>query len=438
MSAIAHTLRTRLLGIGFIVLLAALIAMSILQFQHFFTPVVNVTLQTDQSGNQLNLGADVKLRGVIVGDVRSITTTGDGARIGLALQPDSVGLIPANVMARLLPKTLFGEKYVSLVTDGQPSGQSIRGDQTIYQDKSVYSAELQKVLNELLPLLRTLQPEKLSVALNAVATALRGRGETLGQTLVDLDDYLGQLNQSLPDLAADIRQLATVSNAYADAAPDILALLKNLTTTANTVVDQKNNLQMLFASTTVTADTTRQLLEANGNQIIQVADDSRPILQLLAEYSPEYPCFFKGLADTEARANKIIYDNRIHVTLEVSRSQGKYLKGHDEPQYGANSGPNCWGMPNPPVPFPAAKAPSGYDFGLQRNPLPLGGAATSALTDGGVSGKGGDMGTAGTTADQQTIDLLLAPELGVPPSQVPPVATLLFGPMARGTEASLS
>lgn len=430
MSAIGQTLKTRFLGIGFIIVLATLVTLSILQYQKVFTPIMSVTLQTDQSGNQLNLGADVKLRGVIVGDVRSISTTGQGAKIDLALQPDSVGLIPANVMARLLPKTLFGEKYVSLVTDGQPSGQSIRADQTIYQDRSLYSAELQNVLNKLLPLLRTLQPEKLSIALNAVATALNGRGETLGETLVQLDDYLGQLNGALPDLAADIRHLATVSNTYADAAPDILALLKNLTTTANTVVDQKTNLQKLFASTTVTADTTRQLLEANGNQLIQVADDSRPILQLLAQYSPEFPCFFKGLADTEERANKIIYDNRIHVTLEVARSQGKYLKGHDEPQYGANSGPNCWGMPDPPVPFPAAKAPSGYDFGLKRNPLPLGGAATSAV--------GGDMGTAGTSVDQQTINLLLAPELGVPPSQVPPVATLLFGPMARGTQASLS
>ncbi len=277
----------------------------------------------------------------------------------------------------------------------------------------------------------------MSITLNAVATALNGRGNELGDTLVTLNDYLGQLNGALPALQADIRKLASVSNTYADAAPDILALLKNLTTTANTVVDQKTNLAKLFASTTVTANTTRQLLETNGNQIIQVADSSRPILQLLAEYSPEFPCFLKGLTDTEARAEKIIYDNRIHITVEVVRNQGKYLPGHDEPEYGANSGPNCWGMPNPPVPFPAAQAPSGYDFGIARNPLPLGGTTTDLLTAG-ADPRGGDMGTAGTTADRQTIDLMLAPVLGVSPSKVPPVATLLFGPMARGAQVSLS
>ncbi|GAA1668125.1 MCE family protein [Fodinicola feengrottensis] len=437
MSKFGEVLKTRLLGLGFLLLLAILVTLSILQFQHVFTPVVMVTLQTDQAGNQLNTGADVKLRGVIVGDVRTISTNGTGAKIALALQPDSVGLIPANVIAQLLPKTLFGEKYVSLVTQGQPSGDSVRAGQTIFQDRSAYSAELQQVLNELLPLLHTLQPEKLSITLNAVATALNGRGNELGDTLVTLNDYLGQLNGALPALQADIRKLASVSNTYADAAPDILALLKNLTTTANTVVDQKTNLAKLFASTTVTANTTRQLLETNGNQIIQVADSSRPILQLLAEYSPEFPCFLKGLTDTEARAEKIIYDNRIHITVEVVRNQGKYLPGHDEPEYGANSGPNCWGMPNPPVPFPAAQAPSGYDFGIARNPLPLGGTTTDLLTAG-ADPRGGDMGTAGTTADRQTIDLMLAPVLGVSPSKVPPVATLLFGPMARGAQVSLS
>ncbi|WP_163567649.1 MCE family protein [Fodinicola feengrottensis] len=118
MSKFGEVLKTRLLGLGFLLLLAILVTLSILQFQHVFTPVVMVTLQTDQAGNQLNTGADVKLRGVIVGDVRTISTNGTGAKIALALQPDSVGLIPANVIAQLLPKTLFGEKYVSLVTQG--------------------------------------------------------------------------------------------------------------------------------------------------------------------------------------------------------------------------------------------------------------------------------------------------------------------------------
>jgi hypothetical protein len=46
-------------------------------------------------------------------------------------------------------------------------------------------------------------------------------------------------------------------------------------------------------------------------------------------------------------------------------------------------------------------------------------------------------GWAGTAAEQRVVDSLAAPALGVPADQVPDVATLLLGPIARGTEVSV-
>ena len=63
--------------------------------------------------------ADVKLRGLIVGEVRSVSSDGATAhrRPGAAPRARSAQ-IPRNVSARLLPKTLFGEKFVDLVHPG--------------------------------------------------------------------------------------------------------------------------------------------------------------------------------------------------------------------------------------------------------------------------------------------------------------------------------
>ena len=44
---------------------------------------------------------------------------------------------------------------------------------------------------------------------------------------------------------------------------------------------------------------------------------------------------------------------------------------------------------------------------------------------------------AGTIAEQSLVDAVAAPVLGVPTSNVPDVATLLFGPLARGAEVSV-
>ncbi len=194
----------RAYGVAFLVVVAALIGLSIASFQKVFTDVVMVTLETDRIGSQLQTSSDVKIRGLIVGEVRSIATTGDGARLSLALKPEMVGQIPADVSARLLPKTLFGERFVDLVPPAGAPGEPIRDGATIRQDHTTVAIELEKVFADLLPLLRTVQPEKLAATLNALASTLDGRGTRLGQNLVLVDRYFTKLNPHLPAIQADI------------------------------------------------------------------------------------------------------------------------------------------------------------------------------------------------------------------------------------------
>src|ERR1043165_8464080 len=103
--------RYQIYGVIFLVIAGMFVVLSIAFYRKTFTPIVPVTLETDHVGNQLRTGADVKLRGLIVGEVRGIEPKGDHAVLDLAMDPDQIGKIPANVTARLLPKTLFGERY---------------------------------------------------------------------------------------------------------------------------------------------------------------------------------------------------------------------------------------------------------------------------------------------------------------------------------------
>ncbi len=65
----------------FVVLVGALVGLSIASYLQVFTPVVTVTLLTDKVGTQMQDGADVKVRGLIVGQVRDIEVH-DGGRLG--------------------------------------------------------------------------------------------------------------------------------------------------------------------------------------------------------------------------------------------------------------------------------------------------------------------------------------------------------------------
>lgn len=432
---------TRVSGVVFLCVLALLVALSVAVFQKRFSDAVMVQLRTDHVGNQLQEASDVKVRGLIVGEVRSIESQGHGAVVNLALDPDQVGAIPANVRARLLPKTLFGERYVDLVLPQDPSRQSLHAGDVIGQDRSSTAIELEQVFDDLLPLLRTIRPADLSATLNAIATALEGRGERLGQNLVLVDDYLRQIQPHVPTLQEDVRRLADVASTYADAAPDLIRTVRNLAVTSQTVAEKQSTLAGFLAGTTGMARTATQVLGENSDRIIRVGRLSRPTLDVLARYAPEYPCLAEGLARWRSRINDAFSGNALHITLEIVPQRSAYVPG-EEPQWLEHRGPSCYGLPTPgwnqQNPYPGNHFADGTHGAATALDLAGAPAPTSAPGDGSAAGGQPPVdptsGPAGTAAEQAVTDALLAPILGLSPDQVPDISNLLVGPLARGTQ----
>jgi phospholipid/cholesterol/gamma-HCH transport system substrate-binding protein len=420
----------RAYGVGFLVVVALLVGLSVASFQKRFTPVVMVNLATDRIGSQLQTASDVKLRGLVVGEVRSITTTGRGATLGLALDPDMVDLIPANVSARLLPKTLFGERYVDLVSpQAGAAAQHIEEGDTIAQDRTSVAIELEKVFDDLLPLLRTVRPEKLSATLNALASALEGRGTRLGQNLVLVDEYFTQLNPKLPVIQADISGLADLASTYAVAAPELVRAATALVTTNTTIVQKKDQLAGFLAGTAGFANTTADFLQANGQRIIQVGRVQRPTLQVFARYSPQYPCITTAMTNWIPRIDEAWRDNLFHLTIEVTPQRPGYRPG-EEPQWRETRGPNCQGLPDR---FGTQEHPwrgNHFDDGTNHSSGAAGSALPSSFTGRGALGiPDPDAGLAGTVGEQLLVAALLSEGGTAQPSAI---TTLLAGPMLRG------
>src|SRR3954453_4512250 len=214
----------RLYGIGLLATAAAIVTLCLLAFEQAFTPFDYVTVHVARAGLQLLPGSDVKTRGVIVGSVDSITSDGNGATLRLRLNPAKARELPTNVTVRMLPKTLFGEKYVDLVLPAQPAAAHLTAGAVIAQDQTRSTLEIDQALNDLLPLLRTVPPVELNHTLTALATALSGRGEQLGQTIDQLHHYLQAFNPQLPQLHHDFSALADVTHTYAEAAGPLLRM----------------------------------------------------------------------------------------------------------------------------------------------------------------------------------------------------------------------
>lgn len=439
------TLRRRLLGMLLIVVIAAFFAATILFYDKAFTPTVPVTLRADHTGNELTAGADVKVRGLVVGTVKSVSTTGDGAVLDLSLQPGTVGEIPSNVTAQLLPKTLFGERYVDLRIPSDPSGVHLASGDVIGQDRTAEGIEVEKVLDDLMPVLQAVQPQKLSVTLTAISTALQGRGPQLGRTLTQLGQYVGELNPQLPTLEHDLKALTTTSNTYHQAAPNLLAALQNLTTTSRTLVAERANLQNLYGTVTTASDDLDDFLAANEDNLIQVSSASLPTLDTLARYSPEYPCFLKqmaGLVPTVDKAfGKGTNEPGLHATLEITVNRGPYEPGQDTPRYNDNRGPRCYATSPAPNPFPQY-APDGAIQDGSTHPAAAKSSGGGLVPDSRQAtstsaAASGDSGLPNSAAEQGFLAELVSPELGIRPQQFPGWGSELLGPLFRGTEVNV-
>ena len=429
-------LRRRLVGLVFLLVFALLIWLSLALYHKQFAPVSTVTLYTGSVGNEMHLGAEVMVRGVQVGEVRSISADGTGARLELAIQPDMVPHLPANVTAMMLPTTLFGERYVDLLIPAQPTVARLTAGSVIRQNHSADAVEVEKVLDNLLPALRASEPDKLSVTLTAIAQGLQGHGKELGQTLVQLDSVLRRYNPHLPALNNDIRQLAGVARTLNTASPNLLQALDDFTVTSQTLTSEQASFSALYATVTTASDDIRGFLDTNSNNIIQLSTDSTATLQILARYSPEFPCVLRDLRNFVPAADKLLGKGTNQPGLHVQAvilpvyANARYLPGVDTPKYGDNLGPRCYS-----VPFKGITLNDGTS--------PLSGGPTPKASDGGPAPKPSGAGVttraaiAGTPSENELVRELAGMALDKPPSKVAAWSSLLLAPLFRGTTVNL-
>ncbi|GAA1965760.1 MCE family protein [Amycolatopsis minnesotensis] len=431
-------LRYQVLGLAFLVVVALFFTVTVAVYKKAFVPVAMVKLETDHVGNQMRGGADVKIRGMVVGEVRDIRALGDHAELDLAMQPDKLGVIPANVSARLLPKTLFGERYVALQPPSAPVPGRLAGGTVIPQDRSSTAIELEKVLGDVMPLLQAVQPEKLSSTLTAVSSALEGRGTQLGKTLVQVGDYLGGLNPSLPALKSDISGLADAADLYQRAAPDFLQALSDLTTTSRTLVEKRQGLADVFATVSTASDDLGRFLEVNKDNLIRLTTTAQPTLDVLAKYAPEYPCLLQQLAESVPRAEAAFgkgTDQMNHVTIRFLANRTKYLPGVDEPKYDDKRGPRCYPQVPPPGRWPQYP-PDGPILDGSTHP-PAAKGATPIGGGGAPAAAPMPAAVANSPQEQRLVGTLRGAALGVDPAEVPNWSGLLVAPLYRGAEVEL-
>ena len=421
----------KILGVIFLALLVGGVWLTYAIFTKQFTEYDEVTLETSTLGLQLPERGDVKIRGVIIGEVLDYRPTADGAEVTLGIYPEETETVPADVTGQIVPKTLFGEKFVSLVIpDDSSTTESIQAGDVIEQTQT--ATEVEAVLNDLFPLLRAVQPAELNMTLNALATALEGRGDQLGDNLETVDSYLKRFNPQLPALVEDLRLTAEVSDIYADVLPEVGQILRDQITTLGTLETREDTLNALFNDVSAFSVSAEDFLRTNGDNLIRLGEVSLPQVRTFAKYSPQFACLTKGIVNAGKLQAEAFRNFTLHIVLETLPNQPRAYNVNDKPRYGEDRGPTCLNLPNPPwnQDNPVRAQPN-MDDGVDEPT----GKGTSRVAPGPWFRS--SEGYAATPGEADLLRELLAPGLGVSSADVPDLGPLLLGPLARGAEVSM-
>ena len=339
-----------LMGAASILVVAAIVAVSANLFRDGFAESVPLTVISPRAGLVMNPDAKVQIHGVQVGKVASIEEIGDGtAVLHLAIEPSRLQIIPSDVTVDIASTTVFGAKVVRLVPPDDPSPDSVHAGQIL--DANHVMIEANTLFEQLVSVLSTIQPEKLNETLGAIATAMRGRGEMIGQSLSDLNAALAQINPHLGALNRDLAAAPPVFGAFADAAPDLMSIADSATSISGSVVDTEQDLDALLVSAIGLSDIGTPVLAENGRPLADVLSLLTPTTTLLRDYHPALTC---GLGSITLMSNNPPLNvPGVEVLAGFFWGQDRYRYPADLPKVAATGGPQCTDLPK----IPYGKAP---------------------------------------------------------------------------------
>lgn len=329
------------------ILLAATV-FTYLSYTAVFTPTDKVTVTSPRAGLVMEQDAKVKYRGIQVGKVKAIKYQGDQAKLVLAMDSAAMSYIPSNAAVHIASNTIFGAKSVEFVPPPVPSGKSLRSGANVAA--SDVQLEVNTLFQKLTDLLDKIDPVQLNGTISALGEGLRGNGDNLGGLLSGLNGYLAKLNPKLPQLQTGFAKTGVVGNIYGDAAPDLATVFDNVPTISKTLMDQRENLSNALLATTGLANNAYDTFAPAADDFIAGIQRFRALASLLAEYSPEFGCLFKGIQQALERFGPSLGGTKpaLYVHSNFLPGAPAYTYPESLPVANASGGPNCRGLPDIP------------------------------------------------------------------------------------------
>ncbi|TSD49165.1 MCE family protein [Rhodococcus sp. KBS0724] len=170
---------------------------------------------TDASG--LRAGDDVRMAGVRVGRVDSVSLDGTLARVAFRIESDQA--LYGNTKAAITYQNIIGQRYLGLSLGEQGEPRVLTGGDEIPVENTEPSFDISVLLNGFEPLFSVLDPQQIDNVTTAIITALQGDSgsittlvsetSTLAESFAGPDKILGDIIVNLDGIVRSLAMQST-------------------------------------------------------------------------------------------------------------------------------------------------------------------------------------------------------------------------------------
>jgi phospholipid/cholesterol/gamma-HCH transport system substrate-binding protein len=231
-------------------------------------------------------GSEVKVLGIGVGRITSVTPQGDRVRVELTVD-DGVE-IPASASAVVVAPSLVSDRYVQL-TPAYESGPLMKSGTVIPLDRTATPVELDDLTASVNDLATALGPNganqngAVSDVLDTAAANLAGNGALFNQTIQQLSDASAALADSRGDLFATVDHLNTFTTMLAESDAQVREFNDKLADVSGFLADDRDDLATALNSLGIALTEVQGFIANNKDLISSNVDQLTGVTQSLVD-----------------------------------------------------------------------------------------------------------------------------------------------------------
>ena len=269
------------LGLAGLTVLALLASYGVRYSFGAYEPGYDLTAHFEGAGQNLDTQSVVKLRGVDVGQVESISL-GDDDRAAVQMRIDPGVDVPASAVAVIRPISIFGPKFIDLIPGpGEGEGPYLGDGDEITRTRP--ALELNDILGEANELLDAVDPEDLTTILHTFAEGVDGLDEEIAASVDNADTVLTGMAASSEDRHELLDNMATIADDLADQGDTIAGIGANAREALPTISEHEQDFAGLLEATSRLSSSLADVVSANEDVFGPAAEGSAALADVTAD-----------------------------------------------------------------------------------------------------------------------------------------------------------